>query len=73
MNKCSNYEFSDLGILFLPLTGPVQERLQPGSPAAAVLQVSLQSTQDVRGELPSTAATTASMCQFKSALKQKAF
>lgn len=39
---------------FLPLTGPVQEGLQPGSPVAAALQVTLQSTQDVRGELLNT-------------------
>lgn len=38
--------FSDL----LSLTGPVQERLQPGRPAAAVLQVSLQSSQVIWGE-----------------------
>lgn len=38
----------------LPLfsAGTLQERLQPGSPIAAVLQVSLQSAQDVGGELP---------------------
>lgn len=32
--------------------GTLQERLQPGSPVAAVLQVSLQGAQDVGGELP---------------------